>query len=73
MHTGRLAVQFSLRLREQVQARVIEPILMEKNMHEHPQWKFILMDAQTPIQVIEARIVLCRDNLFHILDDAAYI
>jgi hypothetical protein len=51
----------------------ISPTILEKNMHERPQWKFILMDAQTPIKEIRARIVLCLDILFHILDDAAYI
>jgi len=51
----------------------ISPTILEKNIHERPQWSFILMDAQTPIKGIGARIVLCLDLLHHIMDDSSYI
>jgi hypothetical protein len=50
----------------------VSPTIIQKNIRERPHWKFILQDAQTPIKGIGARIVLCLDLLFHILDDSTY-
>ena len=51
----------------------ISPTVLERNAREHPHWKFVLHDAETPVQGIAARIVICLDVLFHILDDSAYV
>jgi hypothetical protein len=51
----------------------ISQTIIEKDMRERPRWKFILQEAQTPIRGIGARVVLCLDVLFHILDESAYV
>ncbi|MBA3044795.1 MAG: class I SAM-dependent methyltransferase [Euryarchaeota archaeon] len=47
-------------------------IIIENNQKLHPDWKFIVASASDQLNV-SARIVLCLDVLFHIMDENTYI
>ena len=51
----------------------ISPTVIQRNRTSHPRWSFHVGDAAIPILGLNARIVLCLDLLFHIMDDAVYL
>jgi len=47
--------------------------VIKRGKTERPNWKFVVQDAQIPVEGITARVVFCLDVLFHILDDSTYV
>ena len=45
--------------------------VLQANRRRRPRWSFICADAAQPLRV-RARIVLCMDVLFHVLDESRY-
>ena len=50
----------------------ISQTIIEQNRKSRPHWKFKVHQAGVPLHV-QARIVLCLDVLFHIIDDNSFV
>lgn len=48
------------------------PTVIERDKRERPSWEFRVHRAEIPLEGIRARVVLCSDVLFHIMNDDDY-
>jgi hypothetical protein len=51
----------------------VSSTIIDRDRREYPDRSFRVADARTPILGLKARIVLCLDLLFHIMDDDTFV
>lgn len=50
----------------------LSSVLIERHKPQYPEFRFVCAGGEERLEGLHAKVVLCLDMLFHVLDDAAY-